>query len=63
MKSFGVILVVFVIGKMPLDEFFQHTDEQNFVKWTRSVVTLRNSAEAIDAKLVVMDMSNICFWF
>ena len=50
--SFGVLLGVLVMGKFPLDEFFQHTEEMSLVKWMRQVITLENLNEAIDAKLL-----------
>ncbi|XP_027332123.1 leucine-rich repeat receptor-like serine/threonine/tyrosine-protein kinase SOBIR1 [Abrus precatorius] len=50
--SFGVILGVLVIGKLPSDEFFQHTDEMSLVKWMRKVMTSENPKEAIDSKLL-----------
>ncbi|KAL2346981.1 hypothetical protein Fmac_000981 [Flemingia macrophylla] len=50
--SFGVILGVLVIGKLPSDEFFQHTDEMSLVKWMRKVLSSENPKEAIDSKLL-----------
>ncbi|TKY73581.1 Leucine-rich repeat receptor serine/threonine/tyrosine-protein kinase SOBIR1 [Spatholobus suberectus] len=50
--SFGVILGVLVIGKLPSDEFFQHTDEMSLVKWMKKVMTFENPKEAIDTKLL-----------
>ncbi|TKY73583.1 Leucine-rich repeat receptor serine/threonine/tyrosine-protein kinase SOBIR1 [Spatholobus suberectus] len=50
--SFGVILGVLVIGKLPSNEFFQKTNEMTLVKWMRKVMTLENPKEAIDAKLL-----------
>lgn len=50
--SFGVILGVLVIGKLPSDEFFQHTDEMSLVKWMKKVLSSENPKEAIDAKLL-----------
>ncbi|KAG2308823.1 hypothetical protein Bca52824_028571 [Brassica carinata] len=50
--SFGVILGVLVIGKLPSDEFFQHTDEISLIKWMRKVLTSENPSLAIDPKLM-----------
>ncbi|KFK31173.1 hypothetical protein AALP_AA6G078500 [Arabis alpina] len=50
--SFGVILGVLVIGKLPTDEFFQHTDEISLIKWMRSMITSENPSLAIDPKLM-----------
>jgi len=50
--SFGVILGVLVIGKLPSDEFFQHTEEISLVKWLRKVLSSENPKEAIDSKLL-----------
>lgn len=50
--SFGVILGVLVIGKLPSDEFFQHTDEMSLIKWMRNVITSENPSLAIDPKLM-----------
>ncbi|OMO88252.1 hypothetical protein CCACVL1_08498 [Corchorus capsularis] len=50
--SFGVILGVLVIGKLPSDEFFQHTDEMSLVKWLRNIMTSDNPSQAIDPKLM-----------
>ncbi|KAG2285825.1 hypothetical protein Bca4012_033703 [Brassica carinata] len=50
--SFGVILGVLVIGKLPSDEFFQHTDEMSLIKWMRKVLTSENPSLAIDPKLM-----------
>ncbi|XP_057435228.1 leucine-rich repeat receptor-like serine/threonine/tyrosine-protein kinase SOBIR1 [Lotus japonicus] len=50
--SFGVILGVLVIGKLPSDDFFQHTDEMSLVKWMRKMMTTENPKEAIDTKLL-----------
>ncbi|CAI8597579.1 unnamed protein product [Vicia faba] len=50
--SFGVMLGVLVIGKLPSDDFFQNTDEMSLVKWMRNVITSENPKEAIDAKLI-----------
>ncbi|CAN7115357.1 unnamed protein product [Brassica rapa subsp. narinosa] len=49
--SFGVILGVLVIGKLPSDEFFQTTDELSLIKWMRNMVTSENPSLAIDPKL------------
>ncbi|KAF5808689.1 putative transferase, protein kinase RLK-Pelle-LRR-XI-2 family [Helianthus annuus] len=50
--SFGVLLGVLVMGKLPSDEFFQHTSEVNLVKWMRKVMTSDNPKEAIDQSLL-----------
>ncbi|MFS7951278.1 putative transferase, protein kinase RLK-Pelle-LRR-Xb-1 family [Helianthus anomalus] len=50
--SFGVLLGVLVMGKLPSNEFFQHTSEVNLVKWMRKVMTLDNPKEAIDQSLL-----------
>ncbi|KAK4375683.1 hypothetical protein RND71_006360 [Anisodus tanguticus] len=49
--SFGVVLAVLVIGKLPSDEFFQHTSEMSLVKWLRNVMTSDEPKSAIDPKL------------
>ncbi|KAK8659042.1 hypothetical protein V6N13_029257 [Hibiscus sabdariffa] len=50
--SFGVILGVLAMGKLPSDEFFQHTDEMSLVKWLRNIMVSENPSQAIDPKLV-----------
>ncbi|KAK9069895.1 hypothetical protein SSX86_010291 [Deinandra increscens subsp. villosa] len=50
--SFGVLLGVLVMGKLPSDEFFQHTAEMNLVKWMRKVMTSDTPNEAIDPSLL-----------
>ncbi|GMJ05840.1 SUPPRESSOR OF BIR1 1, EVERSHED [Hibiscus trionum] len=50
--SFGVILGVLVMGKLPSDEFFQHTDEMSLVKWMRNIMVSENPSQAIDPNLV-----------
>ncbi|XP_022736671.1 leucine-rich repeat receptor-like serine/threonine/tyrosine-protein kinase SOBIR1 [Durio zibethinus] len=50
--SFGVILGVLVMGKLPSDEFFQHTDEMSLIKWMRNIMTSGNPTQAIDPKLL-----------
>ncbi|XP_052182527.1 leucine-rich repeat receptor-like serine/threonine/tyrosine-protein kinase SOBIR1 [Diospyros lotus] len=50
--SFGVLLGVLVIGKLPSDEFFQHTTEMSLVKWMRNVMTSEDPNKAIDPKLI-----------
>jgi len=50
--SFGVILGILVIGKLPSDEFFQHTDEMSLIKWMRNIITSENPSLAIDPKLM-----------
>lgn len=49
--SFGVILGVLVMGKLPSDEFFQNTSEMSLVKWMRNVMTSDDPKRAIDPKL------------
>lgn len=49
--SFGVILGVLVMGKLPSDEFFQNTSEMSLVKWMRNVMTSDDPKVAIDPKL------------
>ncbi|CAN6578458.1 unnamed protein product [Malus baccata var. baccata] len=50
--SFGVVLGVLVMGKLPSDEFFQNTEEMSLVKWMRNVMTSENPRQAIDPKLL-----------
>ncbi|XP_060204520.1 leucine-rich repeat receptor-like serine/threonine/tyrosine-protein kinase SOBIR1 [Lycium barbarum] len=50
--SFGVLLGVLVMGKLPSDEFFQTTPEMSLVKWMRNVMTSEDPNRAIDPKLV-----------
>ncbi|KAK9117382.1 hypothetical protein Sjap_016329 [Stephania japonica] len=50
--SYGVLLAVLVMGKLPSDEFFQHTEEMSQVKWLRNVIISENPKRAIDAKLM-----------
>ncbi|KAK4394871.1 Leucine-rich repeat receptor-like serine/threonine/tyrosine-protein kinase SOBIR1 [Sesamum angolense] len=50
--SFGVVLGVLVMGKLPSDDFFQHTDELSLVKWMRNVMTSEDPKRAIDPKLL-----------
>ncbi|XP_059442375.1 leucine-rich repeat receptor-like serine/threonine/tyrosine-protein kinase SOBIR1 [Corylus avellana] len=50
--SFGVMLGVLVIGKLPSDNFFQDTNEMSLVKWMRNVMTSENPRQAIDEKLL-----------
>ncbi|XP_051123264.1 leucine-rich repeat receptor-like serine/threonine/tyrosine-protein kinase SOBIR1 [Andrographis paniculata] len=49
--SFGVVLGILVMGKLPSDEFFQHTDEMSLVKWMRNVMASDDQKRAIDPKL------------
>ncbi|CAD5179656.1 unnamed protein product [Musa acuminata subsp. malaccensis] len=49
--SFGVILAVLVVGKMPSDPFFHDTDEISLVRWLRKVMSSANPTAAIDPKL------------
>ncbi|CAN1179511.1 Leucine-rich repeat receptor-like serine/threonine/tyrosine-protein kinase SOBIR1 [Linum perenne] len=50
--SFGVLLGVMLIGKLPSDEFFQHTREMSLVKWMKNVMTSDDPGKAIDPKLL-----------
>ncbi|PIN27056.1 Serine/threonine protein kinase [Handroanthus impetiginosus] len=50
--SFGVLLGALVMGKLPSDEFFQHTDEMSLVKWMRNVMSSEDPKRAIDTKLL-----------
>ncbi|KAE8732195.1 Leucine-rich repeat receptor-like serine/threonine/tyrosine-protein kinase SOBIR1 [Hibiscus syriacus] len=50
--SFGVILCVLVMGKLPSDEFFQHTEEMSLVKWMRNIMVSDNPKQAIDTELI-----------
>ncbi|KAJ4712466.1 Receptor-like protein kinase [Melia azedarach] len=50
--SFGVLLAALVMGKVPFDEFFQHTEEMSLVKWMRNVMTSENPSRAIDPNLI-----------
>ncbi|XP_055825631.1 leucine-rich repeat receptor-like serine/threonine/tyrosine-protein kinase SOBIR1 [Solanum dulcamara] len=50
--SFGVLLGVLVMGKLPSDEFFQNTSEMSLVKWMRNAMTSQDPNRAIDPKLV-----------
>ncbi|KAL7191816.1 hypothetical protein ACSBR2_023818 [Camellia fascicularis] len=50
--SFGVLLGVLVIGKLPSDDFFQHTSEMSLVKWMRNVMTSEDPTRAIDPRLM-----------
>ncbi|XAR50265.1 Non-specific serine/threonine protein kinase [Bertholletia excelsa] len=52
MYSFGVLLGVLVIGKLPSDDFFQHTSEISLVKWMRNIMTSEDPKKAIDPKLL-----------
>ncbi|VFQ74887.1 unnamed protein product [Cuscuta campestris] len=49
--SFGVVLAVLVVGRLPSDEFFQATNEVSIVKWLRNVMASEDPKEAIDARL------------
>lgn len=40
------------MGKLPPDDFFQHTSEVNLVKWMRNVMTSDNPNQAIDPSLL-----------
>ncbi|XP_068309053.1 leucine-rich repeat receptor-like serine/threonine/tyrosine-protein kinase SOBIR1 [Pyrus communis] len=50
--SFGVVLGVLVMGRLPSDEFFQNTNEMSLVKWMRNVMTSEKPKQAIDEKLI-----------
>ncbi|KAJ6882389.1 hypothetical protein NC651_028853 [Populus alba x Populus x berolinensis] len=49
--SFGVVLGVLVMGKLPSDAFFQSTRELSLVKWMRNIMISENPNQAIDPKL------------
>lgn len=49
--SFGVILAILVVGKLPSDQFFQSTEEMSLVKWVRSMMTSKDPKQAIDPRL------------
>ncbi|MTV28113.1 protein kinase, partial [Nitriliruptoraceae bacterium ZYF776] len=50
--SFGVVLAVLVMSKLPSDEFFQRTSEMSLVKWMRNVMVSDNPKQAIDPKMM-----------
>nr|GME13198.1 leucine-rich repeat receptor-like serine/threonine/tyrosine-protein kinase SOBIR1 [Ipomoea batatas] len=50
--SFGLILAALVTGKLPTDEFFQHTEEVYPVIWLRNMVNSGDPKRAIDTKLL-----------
>ncbi|KAI3727007.1 hypothetical protein L1987_66814 [Smallanthus sonchifolius] len=50
--SFGVVLAVLVMGKLPSDGFFQRTSEMSLVKWLRNVMTSEDPKQAIDPNLM-----------
>ncbi|XP_030938834.1 leucine-rich repeat receptor-like serine/threonine/tyrosine-protein kinase SOBIR1 [Quercus lobata] len=50
--SFGVMLGVLVMGRLPSDQFFQETQEMSLVKWLRNVMTSDNPRQAIDSRLM-----------
>ncbi|KVI06269.1 leucine-rich repeat receptor-like serine/threonine/tyrosine-protein kinase SOBIR1 [Cynara cardunculus var. scolymus] len=50
--SFGILLAVLVMGKLPSDEFFQRTSEMSLVKWMRNVMTSDDPKQAIDPNLI-----------
>ncbi|KAM4115394.1 hypothetical protein ACJW30_04G146800 [Castanea mollissima] len=50
--SFGVLLAVLVMGRLPSDQFFQETQEMSLVKWLRNVMTSDNPRQAIDSRLM-----------
>ncbi|CAN0920845.1 Leucine-rich repeat receptor-like serine/threonine/tyrosine-protein kinase SOBIR1, partial [Linum grandiflorum] len=49
---FGVVLGVLLIGKLPSDEFFQHTREMSLVKWLKNVMTSEDPTQVIDPQLL-----------
>lgn len=49
--SFGVILAILVVGKLPSDEFFQRTEEMSLIKWVRSMMASEDPKQAIDLRL------------
>ncbi|KAK4749651.1 hypothetical protein SAY87_027100 [Trapa incisa] len=50
--SFGILLAVIVMGKLPSDNFFQNTEEMSLVKWLRNAMTSETPHRAIDPKLI-----------
>ncbi|KAL5544037.1 hypothetical protein UlMin_007821 [Ulmus minor] len=50
--SFGVLLGVLVMGKLPSDDFFHNQNEIGLVKWMRNVMTSENPQQAIDPNLI-----------
>ncbi|KAG9446471.1 hypothetical protein H6P81_012599 [Aristolochia fimbriata] len=50
--SFGVLLAVLVVGKLPSDAFFQSTEELSMVKWLRNVMGSPDPSRAINATLL-----------
>lgn len=52
MYSFGVVLGALMIGKLPSDEFFQHTEEMSLIKWMRNVMSSEDQKRAIDPTLL-----------
>ncbi|KAL6177554.1 hypothetical protein ACLB2K_049080 [Fragaria x ananassa] len=50
--SFGVLLGVLIIGKLPSDDFFQSTSEMSLVKWMKNVLTSEDPKQAIDPTLM-----------
>ncbi|KAK9926762.1 hypothetical protein M0R45_023975 [Rubus argutus] len=50
--SFGVLLGVLIIGKLPSDDFFQSTSEMSLVKWMKNVLTSEDPKQAIDPVLM-----------
>ncbi|XP_065874270.1 leucine-rich repeat receptor-like serine/threonine/tyrosine-protein kinase SOBIR1 [Euphorbia lathyris] len=50
--SYGVLLGVLVMGKLPSDDFFQTTREMSLIKWMRNVLTSEVPTQAIDPKLL-----------
>ncbi|KAK2974669.1 hypothetical protein RJ640_030277 [Escallonia rubra] len=50
--SFGVLLGVLVIGKLPSDDFFQNTEEMSLIRWMKNIMTSEDPSRAIDPKLM-----------
>nr|XP_043635298.1 protein STRUBBELIG-like [Erigeron canadensis] len=50
--SFGVVLGVLVVGRLPSDDFFQQTSQLSMVNWMRNILTLDDLREAIDPNLL-----------
>ncbi|XP_057971579.1 leucine-rich repeat receptor-like serine/threonine/tyrosine-protein kinase SOBIR1 [Malania oleifera] len=50
--SFGVLLGVLVVGRLPSDDFFQNTAEMSLVKWMRNVMTSEDPGRAVDERLM-----------
>lgn len=49
--SFGVLLASLLVGHLPSDEFFMHTEELSLVKWLRNVLASPDPRRAIEEVL------------